>query len=218
MTAFVSFIQTHDLVGNRVFGERIDELASTEAVRAIAAIYLLLPQTPMLFMGEEWAATTPFPFFSDYGGELAEAVRRGRAKQLAQTSHVDEETLRRAPDPQAESTFLSAKLRWEDLNDPPHAARLDWYRRVLAVRWERILPLLDGLEACGTYLVHCGGRFECKWSVKGGRLCLSANLCDTPADGFTAAGSGDVLWLEGSQPDAHTLGPWTVRWALDFES
>ena len=72
----------------------------------------------MLFMGEEWAATTPFPFFSDYGGELAEAVRRGRAKQLAETGHVDEETLRRAPDPQAESTFLSAKLRWEELNDP----------------------------------------------------------------------------------------------------
>ena len=92
-------------------------------MRAVAAIYLLLPQIPMLFMGEEWAATTPFPFFSDYGGELAEAVRRGRVKQLAETGHVDEETLRRAPDPQAESTFLSAKLRWEELNDSPHMRR-----------------------------------------------------------------------------------------------
>ncbi len=215
-TAFVSFIQTHDLVGNRVLGERVDQLASPEAARAIAVIYLLLPQIPMLFMGEEWAATTPFPFFSDYGGELGDAVRRGRAAQLAQTSQVDEETLRRAPDPQAESTFLSAKLRWEELNHPSHAAQLEWYRRVLAVRQERILPLLDGIEPCGSSQVHSGGQFECEWTVKdGGHLCLRANLCATPSNAFTPAGPGDVLWLEGSRPNPTTLGPWSVDWSLE---
>src|SRR5215469_3087836 len=173
LTSFISFIQTHDLVGNRVFGERIDVLATPEAVRAVAAISLLLPQIPMLFMGEEWAATTPFPFFSDYGGELGKAVRGGRAKQLEQTLHVDDETLRRAPDPQAESTFLSAKLRWEELNERVHAAQLDWYRRVLAARREHILPLLDLIDGCGRYRVYGGGQFECEWEVKsGGRLCL----------------------------------------------
>ena len=218
MTAFVSFIQTHDLVGNRVSGERIDKLASPEAVRAVAAIYLLLPQIPMLFMGEEWAATTPFPFFSDYGGELAEAVRRGRTKQLMQTGQVDKETLRGAPDPQAESTFLSSKLRWEELNDPFHAARFDWYRRILEIRRQRILPLLDGLEPRGTCLVHSGGRFECEWTVKQeGRLRLRANLCAAASNSFTQTTSDGVLWLEGSQPEPGTLGPWTVHWALEHD-
>lgn len=214
-TAFVSFIQTHDLVGNRIFGERIDQLASPEAVRAIAAVYLLLPQVPMLFMGEEWAATTPFPFFSDYGGELAEAVRRGRAEQMERTLHPDEETLRRAPDPQAESTFLSAKLRWEELDAPAHAAQRDWYRRVLAVRRERILPLLNGLtERCGTWQVTAVGQFECEWTVRDGRrLWLHANLCALPAETEVPHPAGDVIWLEGTEVDGR-LGPWSVRWWL----
>ena len=216
VTAFVSFIQTHDLVGNRVFGERIDTLAPLAAVRAVAAIYLLLPQIPMLFMGEEWAATTPFPFFSDFGGELAEAVRRGRAKQLADTIRADEETLRHAPDPQAEATFLSAKLRWEELNDPLHAAQLDWYRRVLAVRRERIAPLLDSVEPCGRWLVHSAGQLECEWALKhGGRLCLRANLSVAASNAFSPAGPGEVLWLEGLQPESSTLGPWSVRWSIE---
>jgi maltooligosyltrehalose trehalohydrolase len=173
----------------------------------------------MLFMGEEWAATTPFPFFSDYGGELGEAVRRGRARQLAEMSQVDEETLRRAPDPQAESTFLASKLRWEELTDPLHAGQFDWYRRVLAIRRERILPLLDGIEPCGTYQVHSGGQFQCEWEMKnGGRLSLRANLCAGPSNAFGPAALGELLWLEGSQPDAASLGPWSVCWSLEAET
>lgn len=215
-TAFISFIQTHDLIGNRIFGERIDQLAPPEAVRAVAAIYLLLPQTPMLFMGEEWATDTPFPFFSDYGGELAEAVRRGRAKQLADTLHVDQETQRRAPDPQAEATFLSAKLHWKELDDPGHAAQLDWYRRILAVRRERIVPLLGDLESCGTYRVFSGGQFECEWAMsRDRRLCLRANLCALPSDAFAVTDAGVELWLEGTRSVAGSLGPWTVRWTIE---
>jgi maltooligosyltrehalose trehalohydrolase len=210
----VGFIQTHDLIGNRIFGERIDRLAAPEAVRAAAAVYLLLPHIPMLFMGEEWGASTPFPYFSDYGGGLAEAVRRGRRQQLAQTNRIDEAILRRAPDPQAESTFLSAKLRWEELSDPPHAARLEWYRRILGVRRARIVPLLDSIESCGTRLVHSGGQFECAWELKtGGRLCLRANLCAAASNVFGPASPGEELWLEGSQPDPRTLGAWSVLWS-----
>lgn len=214
--AFVSFIQTHDLVGNRVFGERIDQLASAEAVRAIAAVFLLLPQIPMLFMGEEWAAATPFPYFSDYGGELAKAVRQGRAEQMVRTSHVDAETLSRAPDPQAESTFLSAKLHWNDLEDPLRASRLDWYRRVLAVRRERIVPLLHSFsERCGSYEVSGVGQFECEWAVGGGgRLNLAANLCAETAKTVPSQVGGDVVWLEGTEHDSGRLGPWTVRWQM----
>ena len=81
--AFVSFIQNHDQIGNRAFGERVNALASREAVRAMAAIYLLLPQIPMLFMGEEWAASQPFPYFCDFDGELGDKVREGRRKEFA---------------------------------------------------------------------------------------------------------------------------------------
>lgn len=215
-TAFVSFIQTHDLVGNRVFGERIDQLAPPEAVRAIAAVYLLLPQIPMLFMGEEWSATTPFPYFSDYGGELAESVRRGRIEQIKKTSNIDPETLSRAPDPQAESTFLSAKLHWQELDDPWRAAQFDWYHRVLAVRRERILPLLGGLTGrCGTCQVAAVGQFECEWTLKdGGSLCLRANLSATPSEAAPSRPAGEVLWLEGTQDNAGHLGPWSVCWEL----
>jgi malto-oligosyltrehalose trehalohydrolase len=222
-TAFVSFIQTHDLIGNRVFGERIDELSSPEAVRAVASVYLIMPQIPMLFMGEEWAATTPFPFFSDYGGELAEAVRRGRAEQMRRTSDVDPETLSRAPDPEAESTFLSARLRWEELGQPAHAARFDWYRRVLAVRRERIVPLLQGLkDCCGTWQVTAVGQFECEWTVGDGRhLRLRANLCALPAEALSSAGTGtgtgEVLWLEGTEDAEGRLGPWSVRWEVTLK-
>ncbi len=82
-TAFVAFIQNHDQVGNRAFGERLTALAPPEAVRAVAAIYLLSPQIPMLFMGEEWASAQPFPFFCDFEPDLAEAVREGRRKEFA---------------------------------------------------------------------------------------------------------------------------------------
>src|SRR5580698_4219652 len=81
-SAFVAFIQNHDQVGNRAFGDRIGALAPPEAVRAISAVYLLLPQVPMLFMGEEWMASQPFPFFRDFDGELAEAVRKGRRDEF----------------------------------------------------------------------------------------------------------------------------------------
>src|SRR6202008_3331251 len=82
-TAFVAFIQNHDQVGNRAFGDRLTDFASAEAVRAISAAYLLLPQIPMLFMGEEWAAAQPFPFFCDVGPDLADAVRNGRRDEFA---------------------------------------------------------------------------------------------------------------------------------------
>jgi malto-oligosyltrehalose trehalohydrolase len=213
--AFVSFIQTHDLVGNRVAGERIHALAPPEAVRAIATIYLLLPQVPMLFMGEEWDATTPFPFFSDYGGELAEAVRQGRHKQLAATGQHSEEELNRAPDPQAESTFLSAKLNWNELVGPLRAPQIDWYKRILAVRRNRLAPLLSGLvQSCGRFKVIGPGRLSADWELAdGAKLFLAANLCHQPSSAFASA-PACVLWLEGSQPDSGSLGPWTVRWSL----
>src|ERR1051325_6230533 len=140
-TAFVAFAQNHDQVGNRAFGDRLNAIAPPASVRAVAAIYLLLPQIPMLFMGEEWGAAQPFPFFCDFGPELAAAVRHGRRKEFARFPEFQDPAVRETiPDPTAEATFLSAKLAWEDRERAPHAELLAWYRRVLAVRSRAIAP------------------------------------------------------------------------------
>jgi len=215
-TAFTAFIQTHDLVGNRIFGDRIHAIAAPEAVRAIASIYLLLPQIPMLFMGEEWAASTPFPFFSDYHGDLAEAVRRGRCEQLSKLDpKPDLAELARAPDPQAEETFNSAKLKWDETSETFHAEWLEFYKRLLRVRAESIVPLLYGpTESSGSYKVVGLGALSIRWTLADGKtLHLDANLCWQPTRGFSAA-AGRVIWPQGSALAADELGPWSVRWSM----
>ena len=213
-TAFVSFIQNHDQVGNRAFGERIDALAPVEAVRAIAAVYLLAPQVPMLFMGEEWAARQPFLFFSDFAGELGEAVRAGRRAEFRRfPQFADAWARERIPDPQDESTFLDSKLRWEDASLPAHAQRLQWYRRILAVRRARIVPLLPFMPRGGTCQVIAEGAVFVSWLARDGRkLRLEANLSHRQVE--FPRGSARVIWHEGAAPAETTLAPWSVRWTL----
>ena len=215
-TAYIGFIQTHDLVGNRIFGDRISGLITPEALRAIAAVALLLPQIPMLFMGEEWAATTPFPFFCDYHGDLAEAVKKGRCEQLSnQDPKPSDDEMRRAPDPQAESTLRSAQLDWDELKQPEHARMLDWYRRVLAARQRAVVPLLGGLVcSCGHADVIGPGALAVRWTLTAGaKLHLQTNLCGGETTGFPPQ-PGDEFWLEGSAHD-DALGPWSVRWSVE---
>ncbi|HET9864569.1 MAG TPA: malto-oligosyltrehalose trehalohydrolase, partial [Steroidobacteraceae bacterium] len=211
-TAFVSFIQNHDQVGNRAFGERIDALAPGEAVRAIASVYLLAPQVPMLFMGEEWAARQPFLFFSDFAGELGDAVRAGRRAEFRRfPEFADPQARERIPDPQDEATFLASKLQWADLSLPGHAQRLHWYRRILAVRRTRIVPLLPQLPRGGSSQVIADGAVFVSWRCRDGRkLRLEANLGPRAVE--FPYGSARVIWHEGPAPAETTLGPWSVRW------
>ena len=215
-TAFVAFLQSHDLVGNRVFGERIHELASPGAIRAAASLYLLLPQVPMLFMGEEWGSTSPFPYFSDYKGQLATEVREGRRKQFAETHQTDDpKELDRVPDPQAEQTFLCAKLRWTELDQAPHAAWLGWYREMLGVRRESIVPLLGRLGTDAyEYEIVAPRSLAIRWRLLGGgELRLAANLCDRERE-FPET-RGRVLSQTGEGwRDGH-MAPWSVLWVLD---
>ena len=214
--AFVSFLQSHDLVGNRIFGERLTSLLTKETVRALVAVALLLPQAPMLFMGEEWGASQPFPYFCDFHGDLSEAVQKGRCEQISKLPGVSQEDLKNAPNPQAEGTFRSAQLRWEELAQPEHAAWFALYKQLLAVRRARVVPLLGGLSGrCGHYEVLGPGALRCTWKLRGSsRLHLDANLWHEDRDGF-GSGKGEVLWLEGNERDGGGLGPWSVRWALE---
>jgi malto-oligosyltrehalose trehalohydrolase len=215
--AFISFIQNHDQIGNRAFGERIRAIASDEAVRAIAAVYLLSPQVPMLFMGEEWGSTQPFPFFCDFTGDLAQAVRKGRREEFKRFPEFrDENARKRIPDPLAENTFLSAKLHWDDLNQTEGAAWRDWYRRALAVRRERITPLLTQIGGyAGCYQIIGEGAVLVRWQLqRGGELVLAANLSQVSVAGFPF-GTGEAIWEEGPPAKRDRFAAWTVRWSLE---
>ena len=114
-TAFVSFLQNHDQVGNRAFGERIEALAPAHRLRALRAALLLSPHVPLMFMGEEWAATAPFLYFCDFGPELAQAVTDGRRREFGRfEGFTSAEARARIPDPNAESTFTASRLDWAE--------------------------------------------------------------------------------------------------------
>ena len=214
-TAFVSFLQNHDQIGNRALGERITALATASAARAATALYLLLPQIPMLFMGEEWHSRQPFLFFCDFGAELGEAVIRGRRQEFARFAAFRDPSAReRIPNPQAEETFQSSKLDWSSLDEPDAAAACGWYRELLAVRRRHIVPLLSSLPRGGEFQVLGEAAVLVRWqSVGGTQLTLVANLKSKPAAGLPPA-AGSLLWQEGHVDAAGTFGPWTVRWSV----
>jgi malto-oligosyltrehalose trehalohydrolase len=217
-TAFVAFIQNHDQIGNRAFGDRLTAIAPPEAMRALAAVYLLLPQVPMLFMGEEWHAGQPFPFFCDFDGELADAVRKGRRQEFARFPEFQGEAAReRIPDPQSDSTFASAKLDWSDLEAPEHGMWFDLYRRLLATRREVIVPLLPGIGGhAASYEVLGPSAVAVRWQFdRGGEkgvLTLAANLSNEPVAGV-GIDPGRTLWQEGSSNENGVCEPWSVRWS-----
>src|SRR4051812_23122061 len=214
--AFVAFAQNHDQVGNRAFGDRLNAIAMPEAVRAVAAIYLLLPQIPMLFMGEEWGAAQPFPFFCDFGPELAAAVRRGRREEFARFPEFQNPAVRETiPDPTAEATFLSAKLAWNDREREPHAELLARYRRLLAIRRREIAPRLAAINSGGAWRVLGEGAVTVRWALSdGSALALAANLSAEPREGFPPCG-GRVIWREGDIGDDGIFGPFAVRWSVE---
>jgi maltooligosyltrehalose trehalohydrolase len=118
-------------VGNRAVGERLSGLVTPGRAKVAAALVLTAPFTPMLFMGEEWAASTPWQYFTSHEEpELAEAVRAGRRREFADHGWAAEDV----PDPQDPATFERSRLDWAEPAREPHASMLDWYRRLIAVR------------------------------------------------------------------------------------
>lgn len=212
-TAFVAFLQNHDQIGNRAFGDRIHHGADAAAVRAATAAFLLCPQIPLLFQGEEWGAGTPFQFFCDLGDDLKDAVRDGRRAEFKRFSaFADPERRATIPDPTARETFLASKLDWSELSRAPHAETLAWYRRILAVRRERVVPLLAAMAA-GEGQVTQAGVIAVTWRSGAAVLSLLLNLsAETRPHGDAPA--GDILWSEGPGWSEGALGPWTALWSL----
>ena len=205
--AFVSFIQNHDQIGNRAFGERLNALVSPKVIRALASVYLIGPQTPMLFMGEEWGAEQPFPYFCDFKGDLAAAVRKGRREEFSRfPEFADPAKAAKIPDPLAEETFLSAKLDWSRI-DRDH---LNFYRSALAARREHVRPLLPQIERGGEAAVVGEQAVRVFWRARNRRLVLDANLSEAPV---RFPETQDAFWRFGET--GSEFGPWSVRWSLE---
>jgi maltooligosyltrehalose trehalohydrolase len=208
-TAFVNFLQNHDQIGNRALGDRLESMADSKAVEAALSTTLLAPMVPMLFMGEEWGSRAPFPFFCDFQGDLAEAVRKGRHKEFAgaYAKYGDE-----VPDPLQPSTFRSAVLDWESRDEPSGKKRLALVRQLLAIRRQEIVPRLAG-AAFGAAQAADNGLLTAHWRMgDGARLLLLANLSNGAIVRRPSEAAGTPIWGgEASDP----VPPWSVFWRLE---
>lgn len=146
-TAFVNFLQNHDQIGNRAFGERISTLAEPDGHRVLTACLLLSPHIPLLFMGQEWGETRPFQFFTDFQGNLADAVREGRRREFARWPQFSDPKLRdEIPDPNAIATFERSKLDWRYCEAPAGQRHRSFVRSLIEIRHREIVPRLGNIK------------------------------------------------------------------------
>jgi len=219
-TAFVGFLQNHDQIGNRPFGDRITKLAAEPSVRAATAVLLLAPSLPLIFMGEEWAAAEPFLFFSDLGGELGAKVAEGRRNEFAhfpEFAHPD--ARRRIPDPQSVETRRRSVLNWSALTRSPHREWLQFHRELFLIREKEIVPLLAGAAVPRAGFTVRGERvLEARWAFPGNRvLRLCANMSGQAArhDGPSREWGRRLYGLGLPVEGWSELPAWSVAWYLD---
>jgi maltooligosyltrehalose trehalohydrolase len=205
----VNFVQNHDQIGNRPHGDRLAATVAAEPLAAAAAVTLLAPMPVLMFMGEEWASRRPFPFFCDFHGELSEAVRAGRRREFAEAY---QDLAHPVPDPLAAATFQSAKIDWDALVEPRHAAWLSLVRELLAIRRREIVPFFGG-SATRTASAN-GVLIAARWTgAEGKTLHLLANAGTHPVcPGPDMRPRGRAIF--GGAP-AVTIPAWSVHWSVE---
>ena len=214
--AFVGFLQNHDQVGNRAFGERLTLLAEPAALRAATALLLLAPQPPLLFMGQEWGSRAPFAFFCDFGAPLAAAVTAGRRREFAKFPAFQDPVARaRIPDPNDPATFSAAVLDWRELEQSGHRDWLTLHRDLLALRQREIVPRLGKRgDGEGHYRMMTGHALEAYWTYgDGSQITLLANFGDEPMPGADRP-AGELLYATAAL-DGGVVPPWGVYWFLE---
>jgi maltooligosyltrehalose trehalohydrolase len=205
-TAFVSFLQNHDQVGNRAFGERLTQLADPQALKAAMALLLLSPQIPLLFTGEEAGAREPFLFFTDFHGDLAAAVREGRRREFKNQPEFADAAMRaQIPDPNAITTFTAS--RWTaEAPDADEWRR--WIRALLEIRRTQIVPRLDGCISAGAVVLDEKAVLA-RWRLAdGARLTIAVNLGSAAAPADLPPGTP----LIGAHPGAELPSCTTLAW------
>ena len=178
-SAFVAFLQNHDQIGNRAFGDRLTSLAPPERLSLARAGLLLSPQIPLLFMGEEWGTETPFPFFVDFSAdaELSRLVREGRRREFQHfAAFQNKENAERIPDPTNEATFRRAILDADESRHPPHDTILAETRDLLALRGRAIVPLTKTRFLGATSRIVAQRALDVVWRFDGGTLRFAANF------------------------------------------
>ncbi len=182
---FLGYSQDHDQVGNRAKGDRLGQIVSLGRAKIAAALELTAPFVPMIFQGEEWAASSPFLFFTNHGEELGKLISEGRKKEFAAFGWNPADI----PDPQSPKTFQRSKLNWDERTTAPHAEMLDWYRRLIALR--HATPDLTDPDRSR---VHVRFSEEAKWIVmERGSVTLAVSIAKNPVALQVRAGSSIAL-------------------------
>ncbi|HUB18290.1 MAG TPA: malto-oligosyltrehalose trehalohydrolase [Acidobacteriaceae bacterium] len=182
---FLGYAQNHDQVGNRAKGDRLAQIVSPARAKIAAALVLTAPFVPMLFQGEEWAASSPFQYFTDHDEELGRLVSEGRRKEFAAFGWQAADI----PDPQSPATFQRSKLHWSERTQPEHAAMLDWYRKLIALR--RATPDLTDPDLSHVH-VRCSE--EGQWLVMArGSITVAFSLAAEPVPIEVPPGSQILL-------------------------
>jgi 1,4-alpha-glucan branching enzyme len=194
--AFIDFLQNHDQIGNRPFGQRLTTLADPHQLRAMQAVLLLSPHVPLIFMGDEWDEECPFLFFADFGGDLGQAVTQGRRREF---EGFGDFAANDVPDPIDPRTFERSRIDWDRAATEAGRAALERHRALLRLRQERIVPLILGTGSdSGRVLRAPKGCLWVDWHLGGGTLSVRANI-----NGKTASMSdpdGDFIHLTGDAP------------------
>jgi maltooligosyltrehalose trehalohydrolase len=182
-SSFVYCIQNHDQVGNRALGDRLSGQVPLDAFCAASMLLLCLPMTPLLFMGQEWAASSPFQYFTDHEPDLGKLVSEGRRKEFASFAAFGDASLQaRIPDPQESATFETSRLRWDERGEPAHARVFDLYRKLLELR--RTDPVMRDASREGTVaearrdvlLVRRASAGQVRWLVTNLGACSSRRV------------------------------------------
>jgi malto-oligosyltrehalose trehalohydrolase len=216
-TAFISFLQNHDQIGNRAHGERLAQLTTPRQLRAALAILLLGPQPPMLFMGEEYAAAQPFCYFCDYQGELADAITQGRRNEFASfPAFADPLARERIPDPNALATFTACQLDWHERDAGEHRDWLAYTHQLLQIRHRHVVPRIE--QVLPQRAVYClsGCLLSVEWPLRSGeRLAMRANLGDA-ANEPMPLGSHAVLLFSTATTGSEqaSIAAWEVQLLL----
>jgi maltooligosyltrehalose trehalohydrolase len=188
--SFIGFLQNHDMIGNRAFGDRIHQLTDDCLLSAAYACLLLAPMIPMLFMGEEFAASSPFLYFCDFAPELAKAVASGRRREFRRFAALPDAL--EVPDPNAVSTFEASKLHWDERDRSPHRERMALVRKLMALRRKHLTPQLPYIVPGGHYQIN-DGLLSLEWRFEpGGRWHLS--VCFGAHASMSKLAAGDVIY------------------------
>lgn len=177
-SAFVAFLQNHDQIGNRALGERIGVLAEPAKLALARAGLLLSPQIPLLFMGEEWSASTPFQYFVDFADpELSTAIRDGRRREFAGFGAFANEAAQDSiPDPTLEQTFVQSRLDWSEIDQRPHREVLAETRDLLRIRHETITPIATSTYEGASWERPVPEAIDVQWRFAAGSLRFIANF------------------------------------------